>query len=206
MSSKTKGRARRSSNVRIRQPEGHMLLALANVPRAFPRQPVCELWVPGGPVPIPRTSGILAYVSRCDPENVVVDWSTRFQVVFKEYRVVRWEIKVRASQASTDANGEHVAWFDEKNGIAPTLAGAYEQTTRCRPNNSDNPKSSYVMSWTPQDVFDYEFKATNSGASPVCYAKFYSDIVGFANVNDTANNQLVIQPWFLIQFRGFETN
>lgn len=142
----------------------------------------------------------------CTPESQVVDWSTRFETLFKEYRVVRWEIKVRASQASTDANGEHVSWFDEKNGITPTAAGAYEQTTRCRPNVSENPKSTYVMTWTPQDVLDYEFKATNSGASAVCFAKFYSDVTTFANVNDSSNNQLVVQPWYLIQFRGFNTN
>jgi hypothetical protein len=176
---------------------------LMNPPLSYPREAFATIWVPGLPIVVPAASGIVASSTVLDPTSRVNNFLSRFGV-FEEYRVVKVEMKVRSTQgvvASGLANGTHVSYWDEFSSAAPTSSNAVQRNTKERTNNANDRLSQYNMYWKPQDPKDLEFTATTTAVAPV-YFKVYSDITNFANGNVTSTNEFILQPWFLIQFRG----
>ncbi len=174
-----------------------------NPPLSYPREAFATIWVPGLPIVVPASSGIVAQSVVLDPTSRINNFLSRFGV-FEEYRVMTVEMKVRATQGAVDnglANGTHVSYWDEFSSAAPTSSNAVQRNTKERTNNANDRASQYNMHWKPQDPKDLEFTATTTAVAPV-YFKIYSDIVNFANGNITSSNEFILQPWFLIQFRG----
>jgi hypothetical protein len=176
---------------------------LLNPPLSYPRQAFATMWVPALTVVIPITTGTVAQTVVLDPTARVNNWPTRFASLFEEYRVIGIEMKVRASQGvvTGGVNGTHVSWWDEYSSGTPTATQAIQRVTKERSNNADNRLSQYNLKWKPQDPKDYEFFATATGTQPVFF-KIYTDVANFANSNISSSNEFVLQPWFMVQFRG----
>lgn len=198
----------RRLNLRPTREENDLVVPLSMALRSFQSEPIVRFWVPGAPANYGRVSGSLAGSLPLFPPTTVSDWSIKYQSVFKEYRVLHILVKVRATQsgAAGTANGMHVAWFDEQSPGTPSLTEAIQTTSKLRPNDITNPRSVYQMAWTPQDVRDYELQptiATGTSYQPVNF-KIYSDTPNFANNLSTSTNQLLVQPWYYIEFRGIQ--
>jgi hypothetical protein len=180
-------------------------------PPAYPREPMCQLWVPGTTVLYGTSSGTCAGVTNMNATTNVTSWSSRFGRVFEEYRIMAVECRVRSVLGSSQTSGTggtpsgtHFAWFDEKDSSTPGSTDVFNRMTlQDRPNQAENPKSTYTIRWKVVDPLDLEFSSTATSYNPI-YFKIYTDTANFGNSSFTATAQFSCTPMYLIQFRSYK--
>jgi len=204
--------SKKGKQMHKRTPPGERLIAaghgiapafLLNPPLSYPRQAFGTFWVPSIPRNVVSSSGVMSTAFVCDATTRVNNWG-RFSAFFDEYRILKIEMRVRASSTFAGQAGIHVSYWDEINQSGPTSANAVERIAVSRPNDAANAKSEYKMTWSAQDPKDLEFQETVNSYEPVTF-KAYSDTNNFGLPNAVAD-VLNLQAYFLIQFRGLKGN
>jgi len=166
---------------------------------AFPGQPTYSCEIASEPTLITTTvtTGEVALAIAIDPVTLVNAWATRFQVTFREYRVIRSMIRL---QMFSSANAGVLSVLpDEKSSTAPTAATAQNQRV-LRFNASDVTRT-HMMSWVPSDPLDLQYTASATSANPAWW-KVYTDAALFGAPIAVTNLGL-LTIYMTVQFREF---
>jgi hypothetical protein len=162
---------------------------------------VCRL--PGTPSLLTTTvtTGVISNSANLSTGNIS-GFATRFGSTFDEYRILGCDVIMRPVAAST---GVTVAFFDEKSSSVPTSSDAANRIglRLCNSNASSNGEST-VMKWRARDLVDLQYTAIGTGVTP-CYFKVYTDAATWG-APIAATNLWIVEPMFIVEFRGIKSN
>jgi len=177
--------------------------------RSFATQVVTQMWVPGkiqyvtttGTTPVYATAAI----SMLDPTTNTLNWSTKFAAVFEEYRVIESRVDLIPIQIS---NGN--LWYFIDEGVSTTLTTTTGplaiQEKNCKVfgiNCLQMPgKQMQSIHWKNRDFKDDQFTAVGSQPAGSSTFKLYADST-LTTLGSSGTPVVNLQPFYLIQFRGF---
>lgn len=124
-------------------------------------------------------------------------WSTRYQTLFREYRVV--SIRVTAESLTGNA-GKCMLTIDDANGTTPTTALMEDQGYVTLSNAVGSQDSHAGGKWTLADTGESSWILTSQGRTP-CYIKLYTDNAFWA-APAAATTKIVLHVLYTIEFRG----
>jgi hypothetical protein len=163
--------------------------------RSYPKQPISQLSIPTSQT-ILASAGLVALAQPLSPQSTVVNWATRFQSLYEEYRVVR--IDIRIDFFSSTNSGILLGYFDEKLPFTTPTATIASQSATARKNISSI-TSPMLMTWVPKDLADLDFTPTLSSDDVVALCLFTNSTFGtFVNAAIA-----VVSTNYLVQFRGY---
>ena len=181
--SRAKSRRRAPKNINMKFQQVNLSLV-----RSYPGQPVLSVKVPypSQLLTTTVTTGAVAVVVSTDPVSQVTAWSTRFQSLWQEYRVVKMECKINMFSSTNP-------------GLLLPFWGEKERSTR-RINFSSNDDEGHVFTWKPTDIGDTTYMAVGTSYN-AAYFKLYSDVtLGSPAV---VTNVGILTLTATIQFRGY---
>jgi hypothetical protein len=145
-------------------------------------------------------AGVVALSIHNDPVTQVNTWSTRFQTMFDEYRVIKCRWQFRCFNSTTP--GVLNMFIDEKSSGAPVSADS-QKMMGLKFNSSDVTKV-HVLDWTPSDPRDLEYNdcATSVPADAGHYLKLYTDTANWGSPVSTALG--VLNCEYTLQLRGYD--
>jgi hypothetical protein len=146
------------------------------------------------------TTGVISSATAVTGETLVTNWSTRFQAVFDEYRVMSTRFIIKSLVASTGVT----RFFFDSNGTA-ALIDAQERRGSTLVNTNASTKSSYTMTYTPKEPGELAFVLTylaTTGTYP--YFCAYTNAANFG-ATAVATPLWLIQPELVVEFRGLKS-
>lgn len=192
-----------SENVRVYEPVPRGV-------RSFATQVVTQMWIPGKITLVTTASSAPVYVtvalSMLDPTTGTLNWSTKFAAVFEEYRVVESRMDMVPIQIS---NGN--LWYFIDEGLSTTLTTTTGplavQEKNCKVfgiNCLQVPgKQMQSIHWKNRDFKDDQFTDVGSQPAGSSTFKLYADS-NLTTLGAAGTPVVNLQPFFLIQFRGFK--
>ncbi len=192
--SRAKSKRRASKNINMKFQQVNLSLV-----RSYPGQPVLSVKVPypSQLLTTTVTTGAVAVVVSTDPVSQVTAWSTRFQSLWQEYRVVKMECKI--NMFSSTNPGLLLPFWGEKDSSTPTATQAMERSNR-RINFSSNDDEGHVFTWKPTDIGDTTYMAVGTSYN-AAYFKLYSDVTLGSPI--VVTNVGILTLTATIQFRGY---
>lgn len=170
--------------------------------RSYPTQPLTTLVVPSLPSKISTPGGgvALAVSYQANAPLNVPQWTTRFQTLFEEYRIIRLIARINLFSSTTP--GTLVTYWDEKTPFtAPTLAAATERRARQVSNSSVT--RPLVLKWKARDLLDLQYTPIASSSTPVSLCIYTDNAV--LGAPTAATDIGTVDFEYHIQFRGYET-
>jgi len=127
-------------------------------------------------------AGALAQVNSINPRALVVNWATRFQVVFQEYCLVGFRARVTNGPRGTGGTegGVTCVYFDESTAAAPTANEALSHP-HAELKNSGSDGGSMVscnFAWVPRNFSELSWLSTAVDTASV-YMKWYTNAGNF---------------------------
>jgi len=127
-------------------------------------------------------AGAVAQAKAIDCTVVVVNWSTRFQVVFSEYALVGVRmIQRNGSRGAGSADGGTTAFYlDETSSAAPTAAqaGAHPRVELVNTGVEGGSRQIAKFAWVANSYQDLTWSDTAVSTTPI-YLKVFSDAANF---------------------------
>lgn len=162
--------------------------------------PIHTFDLPFTPIQIAVASGSLASSVPLTSTSVP-NFSTRFQNLFQEYRLIgiRMVIKQITTPINTSA-GVSAFFVDEKNNSTPTASQALDRPRVEIPNILDTSARKYGINWTAHDLTDLDWSQISATPTPL-YLKSYSDTANFMSTA-TTNTTFALSGTMRFQFRG----
>ncbi len=196
----TSQRTRRNKKTRrVNRPQ---LMRININQRSYRNQPLASHWVPGGAQKLTTTvtTGQIAQTMLCDPTTTVTSWTTRFQTLYEEYRILR--VAARVSLFSSTTPGLLVLYWDEKSPFtAPTtVASSERRNMEISLSSTNRPLNT---TWIAKDLLDLQYTPIATANPPVALQIFTNNSGYGAPI--TATDVATVELMYLIQFRGFET-
>ncbi len=170
---------------------------LKNIP-SFPGQHTFEGWFQASPTVVSTTvtTGVISTDYDVNAA-AIVNWNTRFQVTFREYRIIRARFRTR--NFSTVNPGVFATWFDEKSTATPTSNEAQDKATKLF--SCADVIGNHSLEWTAHDPLDLQYTiSTTTNVTPVSF-KIYTNNANFGS-SIVATQYADILPEFYVQFRG----
>jgi len=160
--------------------------------------------VPSVGANVALVAGALALVQSIDPTARVVNWSTRFQVIFSEYCIVGIKFCIRNGNRGAGAvDGGTTEWYlDESSSAAPTAnqALAHPRISLLNVGIESGRREIGKMSWMAADFQDLSWSDTAVASTPV-YIKGFTNNANFATPAASTQNWYI--DWtYRIAFRG----
>jgi hypothetical protein len=142
------------------------------------------------------TTGVVAISNTINPTADVQGWATRFQSLWKEYRVVKFEAEINLF-SSTNA-GMIKMWIGTTSGV-PSSADALDALGV--KFNASSVDRIHKITWVPSDPDDLVFTLTSGSLNPA-YFKLYTDAGNFGSpIAVTSLGTASYKYW--IQFREY---
>lgn len=189
------GYASRASQTRRRNEVKRPDLVLHPV---YPGQPVAEMIIQAQPdlLTTTVTTGVCAISNSINPTADVQGWATRFQSLWKEYRVVKYEAEVCLFSSTNP--GLIKTWVGTTSGV-PTSSDALDALAI--KFNASAVEKRHILTWVPSDPADLAFTLTSGSANPAYY-KLYTDAGNFgAPTTVTILGTVSYKYW--VQFREY---
>lgn len=166
---------------------------------AFPGQYCTTIVLPGqtftGSTTV--TTGAIALSIVVDPVADVINWATRFQVTFDEYRVVKAVLNVRLFSSVNP--GVINIWVDENTSAAPSSTNAQSiQGSTLFPASSV--EKLHTFKWTPHSTDDQDYLPVAT-SSTVAYFKIFTNTNSYG-ASPVVTPYLMYQIVYTVQFRG----
>lgn len=192
------------SNRRQKQNKASQLNTRNGLPlsvRSYPKQAMAQHIVPTFSTPLTTTvtTGLVAGVFQFNPAAAVTNWSTRFQAVYEEYRIVK--IRAQCDFCGSNIPGHMLAYFDEKNNVLPSNTSSSIRSPSRQQLSSVTP---HVMTWYAKDLIDLNYTPTDAATYDPVFLKTYTDTVN----NGAPAVVTLVMVWsfeLTIQFRGLDT-
>jgi hypothetical protein len=168
--------------------------------KTTPEQPTASFIIDCNPILMTTTviTGVYALAQLMDPTSQVQDWSSRFQTLFKDYRVVKASARFLLF-ASTTA-GQLNAYFNESSSATPTPAAVEHEKVKRFPLSAV--EKVHTLTWIPSGPQDLGFISTAIPTSSSAYLKVYTDSANYgAPIAVTTVGS--IQMALTVQFREF---
>jgi len=178
----------------------------------FKSQTVVRMWIPGNVAGLLSSNAggiyLLAGSIVADPTGSK-NWSTKFQNVFEEYRVVK--CKVRFTATNNLATFPLWHYWDEQNTTNLTyltgpLAVAEKDTTMINMDcvaTGNAAHGVFESEWVNKDFLDSSFVKTSSSPAGTATWKCYTDAYNFyAPITAASVPYATVQPLYLVEFRG----
>jgi len=141
------------------------------------------------------TSGQISVAFTIQAGNVP-SFSSRFESLFDEYRIVKARATVQCFSSTNPGMFSH--WFEEKNTAVPTAADAQRNNTKVFSASNSRP---HMITWVPRDPLDLQYVASGAASPVLATYKIYTDGANFgSSIVATPYAQLRMEFW--IQFRG----
>lgn len=181
--------------------KGVEIALLRNMP-SYPRQHLWEGWFEATPQLLTTTvtSGLIANAFNVTA-NSIGNFATRFGATFDEYRIIG--VKMQARCFSSTNPGLMVAWFDEKDGAAPTLAEAQQKMVTAF--SASDVRGKHQIKWHARDPVDLEYTVISTIVTPIPVTyKIYTNTANFGS-SAVATPYIELVPQLRVQFRGLQS-
>lgn len=121
------------------------------------------------------TTGVVADSVAFDPTSEITGWATRFQSLWKEYRVVCVDVEV--SLFSSSNSGLILMWVGTTSGV-PSSTNALDAFAL--KFNASAVDVRHRLKWVPSDPADLDYNLTSVSSTPA-YFKLYTDSGNFGS-------------------------
>jgi len=164
----------------------------------YPGQPVAQMQIVSQPQLLTTTvtTGVVAISRAYDPTAEVTGWSTRFQSLWKEYRVVKVEACIELFSSTN--SGMLSTWIGTTSGVPASTDALDSKAIRF---NASAVNMKHKILWVPSDPGDLNYKLTSASSTPA-YFKLYTDTGNFGSPAAVTQLGLVSYLYWL-QFREY---
>lgn len=159
--------------------------------------------IPGNPLKLSTLiTGTMAQVYGIGNFNAgnIGSWTTKWENIFDEYRILGCDFLVMP--ISINAGGVAAFWFDEISPIAPSIADTTRRVVQ-RVQIAQSGQRMFTYKWRARDLTDLVYTDCSLDVIPA-YFKAYTDSL-FLGSPVAVNDIFVIQPFFIVEFRGLKT-
>jgi len=129
-----------------------------------------------------------------DPTTLINGWSTKWQVTFREYLVVKVSATVRVQTSGSSSSILLACFWDEQSNTTPTLATA-SNADHMIVEQPSTQRGTGVTTWKPKDFLDAQWTLTSVPYGDVFF-KVY-------DLNGVVSQSFLVEWQFTLAFRGF---
>lgn len=203
---KNKAKNKQNASVRLM---GSLPRVVSGTNNLNAKDSISRTWVidlPITPQKFTVSVGTLATVVSVD-RTLINAFTTKFQVVFQEYRILGAVFNIRQIAVYTNATGGAAGtgltcfYLDEKSSAAPGASTAVEHPRIEIPQEPQTDSNKHTIKWKARDILDLEFTQVTQTVTPV-YFKAYTDTTNFFASATDSNTSYAMTGALRFEFRG----
>lgn len=143
-------------------------------------------------------SGLGALNKTFDPVTDVTNWASRYQSMFREYRVIGVDVIL---QQAFPNSGSTTFWIDEATNYTPALNDANENIGVLIPNTNAGCKGTTTLHWRAKELEDLTFNSTGT-SSAAAFLKGFTNQAQYGTTPAVASI-FTIRLLYMIEFKGY---